>query len=334
MTMRLGLAVPFVYSFPAEQTVPLLREVESRGYHTAWIGEVAGGDAVTVMALVASHTTRLSTATGVIPVQTRTPVLLGLTVATLGRLAPGRVALGLGLSSPVVVEQWNGVPFASRLGVLREAVHVIRAVASGERVTFEGRFYRVRGFRMSAPPPPQPVKIYLAALGPKALELAGEIADGVLLNWLGPETVPAAIRGLEAGAKRAGRTLDGFEIAAFVRTCVTDDPEAARRWLARDITGYATVDAYANFFRSSGFAAEIDALQAAWHAGDRAGAVTHITPRVLDALGVVGPEASCRARMQEFVAAGLTMPVVVPFTPEGGGAEAQASILRTVRTFP
>lgn len=332
--MRLGLAVPFVSSFPAEQTVPLLREVESRGYHTAWVGEVAGGDAVTVMTIAATHTSRLSTASGVIPVQTRTPVLLGLTAATLGRLAPGRVALGLGLSSPVVVEQWNGVPFKSRLGLLREAVQVIRGVLSGERVTFEGEFYRIRGFRMMAPPPPQPVKIYLAALGPKALELAGEVADGVLLNWLGPETIPTAIRHLEAGAKRAGRTLDRFEVAAFVRTCVTDDADAARQWLARDITGYATVDAYANFFRSSGFAAEIDALQAAWKAGDRGGAVKQITPRVLDALGLVGPEASCRARMQEFVSAGLTMPVVVPFTPESGGPESQAAILRTVRAFP
>jgi probable F420-dependent oxidoreductase len=331
--MRAGVAVPFLSAFPAEETLPLLKEIETRGYHTAWVGEVAGGDAVTIMTLVATHTTRLCAATGVVPVQTRTPVLMGLTGASLGRLAPGRMALGLGLSSPVVVEHWNGVPFKNRLGQLREAVQIIRAVASGERVTFEGEFYRIRGFRMAGAPPKEPVKIYLAALGPKALELAGEIADGVLLNWLAPETVPAAIARLEAGARRAGRTLDGFEIAAFVRTCVTDDPDAARQWLARDLTGYATVDAYANFLRTSGFAPEIDALQAAWKAGDRAGAVRQISPRVLDALGVIGPEAACRARMQAFASAGLTMPVVVPVTPETGPA-AHDAILRTVRTFP
>jgi probable F420-dependent oxidoreductase len=330
---RLGVSIPFVHSSPATEVVPLLREIESRGYHTAWVGEVAGGDAVTVMALVASHTTRLCTATGVVPVQTRTPVLLGLTAATLGRLAPGRIALGLGLSSPVVVEQWNGVPFRNRLGQLREAVQIIRAVVSGERVTLDGEFYRVKGFRMTAPPPSEPVKIFLGALGPKALELAGEVADGVLLNWLGPDTVSTSIHHLEAGARRAGRTLGGFEIAAFVRTCVTDQPEAARQYLARDITGYATVDAYARFFRASGFAPEIDTLQSAWKAGDRARAVAAISPRVLDALGVVGPESSCRARMDDFTRAGLTMPVVVPFTPETG-AEARASLLRTVRTFP
>src|SRR5687768_3548537 len=102
---RVGLSLPFVYSGPSTEVVPILREVEARGYDTAWIGEAAAGDAVTVMTLVASHTQRLRAASGVVPVQTRTPVLLGLTAATLARLAPGRIALGLGLSSPVVVEQ-------------------------------------------------------------------------------------------------------------------------------------------------------------------------------------------------------------------------------------
>jgi alkanesulfonate monooxygenase SsuD/methylene tetrahydromethanopterin reductase-like flavin-dependent oxidoreductase (luciferase family) len=136
---------------------------------------------------------------------------------------------------------------------------------------------------------------------------------------------------VEAGAKRAGRTLDGFEIGAFIRTCVTDAPEPARQSLARDITGYTTVDAYAAYFRGCGFADEIDAAQAAWKAGDRAGAVGKLSPRMLDALGVVGPEAYCRERVAEFARAGLTMPVVVPFAPEG---ERKASILRTVRAFP
>jgi alkanesulfonate monooxygenase SsuD/methylene tetrahydromethanopterin reductase-like flavin-dependent oxidoreductase (luciferase family) len=136
---------------------------------------------------------------------------------------------------------------------------------------------------------------------------------------------------VEAGAKRAGRSLDGFEIAAFIRTCVTDAQDAARQSLARDITGYTTVDAYANYFRASGFADDIEAVQAAWKAGDRAGAPGKLSPRLLDALGVVGDEAYCRERIAEFARAGLTTPVVVPFAPEG---DRRASILRTVRAFP
>lgn len=327
----IGVSLPFVPIFTSQEFVALAREVEARGYGTAWMGEAAGTDAVTVMTLMAAHTTRLAVATGVLPIQTRTPVVLGMTAATLGHIAPGRFSLGLGVSSRAIVEQWNGLAFVPGLAQMREAVEVIRAVLSGERVSFDGRFYQVKNFRLAIPPPPEPVRIVLAALGDEALRLAGEIADGVLMNWIGPETVPHAVAQIEAGAKRAGRTLDGFEIAAFIRTCVTDAPEAARQALARDITGYTTVDAYAAYFRGSGFADEIDAAQAAWKAGDRAGAVGKLSPRMLDALGVVGPEAYCRERIAEFAHTGLSMPVVVPFAPEG---DRKASILRTVRAFP
>ncbi len=173
----------------------------------------------------------------------------------------------------------------------------------------------------------------LAALGPEMLELAGEIADGVVLNWIPPEAVPASIEHLEAGARKSGRTLAHFEIASFIRTCVTDEPAAARETLARDITGYATVDAYASFFRSAGFAEEIEAVNTAWRAGDRSGAVKQVSARFLDGLGVVGPEAFCRERIAEFTRAGLTQPVIVPFAP-GAGGDARSAQLRTLRAFP
>ncbi|HKC97119.1 MAG TPA: LLM class flavin-dependent oxidoreductase, partial [Methylomirabilota bacterium] len=161
----------------------------------------------------------------------------------------------------------------------------------------------------------------------------GEIADGVVLNWIPPETVPVSIEHLEIGAKRAGRSLADFEIASFIRTCVTDDRPAARESLARDITGYATVDAYASFFRNAGFGEEVDLVNAAWRAGDRSGAVKQVSQRFLDGLGVVGPEAFCRERIAEFARAGLTQPVIVPFAP-GAGGEARAAQLRTLRAFP
>ena len=329
----LGIACPFLHLFGPEPYVTFLREAEERGYHTAWIGETAASDAIATMTVVATQTSRLGVASGVIPLQTRTPTVHAMAAATLARLAPGRVALGLGLSSPVIVGDWNGLRYSPALDQLREAVRIIRGLVAGERVTLDGRFYRVKNVRLLAPPPATPPRIVLAALGPRALELAGEIADGVLLNWIGPEQAAASIRHLEAGARRAGRTLGGFEIAAFVRVCATDDPEPARQALARDITPYATVPSYAQFFRDSGFAPEVDALQAAWKSGDRAGAVQKLSPRVLDALGVVGREDACRTRMADFARSGLTMPVVVPFTVDGAG-DPRAAIVRTMRAFP
>jgi probable F420-dependent oxidoreductase len=327
---RLGLSCPFLHLFGGDDYVRFVGEAENRGYDSAWTGETVASDAVATMTLIASRTTKLGIASGVIPLQTRTPTVHAMAAATLARLAPGRVSLGLGLSSPVIVGDWNGLRYSPALDQLREAVTIIRGLCAGERVTFEGKFYRVRNVRLVAPPSTPP-KIVLAALGPRALELAGEIADGVLLNWIAPETVPSSISHLEAGAKKAGRTLDKFEIAAFVRVCVTDEPEPARASLARDITPYATVPSYASFFRASGFTPEIDALQAAWKAGDRGGAVKHLSARVLDGLGVVGTEAACRQRMRDFASSGLTLPVVVPFAPED---DPRPSLLRTMRAFP
>jgi probable F420-dependent oxidoreductase len=327
---RLGLTFPFLHSVALTEYLDLSREMERRGYDTAWIGEAGGADAITPLTLVAATTTRLRIASGVLPFQTRTPVLLAQTAAALARLAPGRVALGLGVSSETIVGQWHGLPFRRPLAQLREAVAIIRAALSGERVSFEGAFYRVRNFRLVVPAPDPPIRIFLAALNPRALELAGEIADGVLLNWLAPESVPDAVKHVSAGAARAGRTLEGFEIAGYIRTCVTDAPGPARAHLARDITGYAVVDAYARFFRECGFAGEIDAVNAAWRGGDRPGAVKQLSARLLDGLGVVGDEGFCRARVQDYAQAGLTMPVIVPFSPDPAPVP---SLLRTLRAF-
>ncbi len=330
--MRLGFVLAGAATLPAAEFVEVVRETEARGYHTAWTGETAGYDAIAVMAAMAAHSTTLHVGSAVVPVQTRTPTLLGMSAAALGHLAPGRVALGIGLSSRIIVEQWHGLQFSAALAQIREAVQIIRLVTAGERVNFEGAFYRVKNFRLVAPP--APVRIVLAALGPDMLELAGEIADGVVLNWIPPEAVPASIAHLEAGARKAGRTLEGFEIASFIRTCVTDDVKTARAALARDITGYAIVDVYASFFRTAGFAGEVDAVNARWQAGDRAGAVGAISPRVLDGLGVVGDEAFCRARIEAFAKAGLTMPVVLPFNPAAAaGGDPRPTLLRTLRTF-
>jgi len=330
---RLGIVLAPFATLPAAEFVAVARETEARGYHAAWTGEASGYDAITLMAMIATHTERLHVGSAVLPVQTRTPVVLGQSAATLNHLAPDRVVLGIGLSSKVIVGDWHGLSFAPSLQQIREAVQIIRAVASGERVSFEGKFYKVKNFRLTVPPPAKPVRVVLAALGPEMLELAGEIADGVVLNWIPPETVPSSIKHLEAGAKKAGRMLTDFEIASFIRTCVTDDPAAAREALARDITGYTTVDAYATFFRNAGFAEEVDAVNAAWRAGDRSGAVKQVSPRFLDGLGVVGPEALCRERIAEFSRAGLTQPVIVPFAP-GAGGDARAAQLRTLRAFP
>jgi alkanesulfonate monooxygenase SsuD/methylene tetrahydromethanopterin reductase-like flavin-dependent oxidoreductase (luciferase family) len=151
--MRVGAVLAAVPALPLAEYLALARDVEARGYHTAWAGETAGGDAITLMTLLASQTQRIGVASGVIPIQTRSPVILGMSAATLAHVAPGRISLGLGVSSRIIVEQWHGLPFHAGLGQIRESVQIIRMVATGERVNFEGKFYRVKNFKLMEPPP-------------------------------------------------------------------------------------------------------------------------------------------------------------------------------------
>jgi probable F420-dependent oxidoreductase len=267
----------------------------------------------------------------VIPVQTRTPIVYGQAAATLSHLAPGRFALGLGLSSEIIVGQWHGLLFTPSIQQMREAVQIIRMAAAGERVNFEGRFYQLRNFRLAIPAPSVAPRICLAALGPRMCELAGEIADGVLFTWMPSTAVAKSLRHVEAGARRAGRTLADIDVAIYVRACVTEDPGPVREALAREITGYVIVNAYARFFAECGFAEEANRVNAAWKAGDRSGAVQAISGRFLDGLGAVGPAAECREQFTAFAHAGVT-PVVYPFAPPGPAA--RGSLLRTFRAFP
>jgi probable F420-dependent oxidoreductase len=320
-----ALASP-ITEFPA-----IAREAETRGYRTAWVGEASGADAIVLSTLIATHTETLGIANGVIPVQTRTPIVYGQAAATLAQLAPGRFALGLGLSSEIIVGQWHGLPFTPSIQQMREAVQIIRMAAAGERVNFEGRFYRLRNFRLAIPAPAPAPRLCLAALGPRMCELAGEIADGVLFTWMPPAAVATSLGHVEAGARRAGRSLADIDVAIYVRTCVTDQPSAVREALAREITGYAIVNAYARFFSECGFAEEAHAVNAAWKAGDRAGAVSAVSGRLLDGLGAVGSAAECHEQIAAFARTGVT-PVVFPFAAPGPAA--RASLLRTFRAFP
>jgi len=136
--MRLGFVLAGAAALSAAEFADIVRETEARGYHTAWTGETGGYDAIAVMATILARSTRLNVGSAVVPVQTRTPTLLGMSAATLGHLAPGRVALGIGLSSRIIVEQWHGLKYSAALAQIREAVQIIRLVTAGERVNFEG----------------------------------------------------------------------------------------------------------------------------------------------------------------------------------------------------
>jgi probable F420-dependent oxidoreductase len=271
---------------PLHELGPLVRSVEEAGYDSVWSSESTDLDGFTPLAVAAVHSERLRLATGIVNVYTRGPALLAQTAAALADASNGRFLLGLGASSNVIVEQWNGIPFARPLAKVEETVAYLRAVLSGER--------GAGGFKLSSPPA-EPVPIVLAALRPPMLRLAARVADGAFTNFLPLSRVDRVV---EAFATR------GKELACrfFSFHGPEEDALAAAR---RMFVAYATVPVYTEFFRWLGFGAELEPLVKAWNAGDRRRAVELAPESLLREIFLLGPVDAQRERLAEFAQAGI-----------------------------
>lgn len=300
-----GLALPLNLGLPVSGFTEVARRAEALGYDRVWAAEAGTADAFVLLTACAAATAQIGLATGVVPIQTRTPSLMAQAAASVQDATGGRFTLGLGVSSPTIVERWNGLPYDAPLARMREYTGVVRALLAGEKVTHSGEHYRVDGYRvlMALPPPPP---IVLGALGERMLATAGEIADGVCLNWIVAVGVPDAVRQVRTGGDA--------RIAAFVRVCVTDDVEAARAWARREVMGYVIVPAYRRAFERQGFGDVCTAAMKLWDDGDRKGAAGSLPNEFIDELCIAGPAADVRARFDRFRAAGVDEPVAFPFS--------------------
>jgi probable F420-dependent oxidoreductase len=292
------------------------------GFTDLWSSEVAGADAFTPLALAAAWQPRVRLGTAVAPVYTRGPGLLAMSAAALAEAAPGRFALGIGASSPVLVQDWNAAEFVEPFRRTRDMLRFLRAALAGETVDEAYDTFTVRRFRLERPPAVPP-PILLAALRPRMLRLAAAEADGVILNWLTATDVPRVLAEL-------GEPRDDFEVAARIFVCPTEDTGHARALGRRLITSYLTVPAYAEFHRWLGREPVLGPMWRAWAAGDRRGAGAGVPDELVDALVLHGSPEACRAQVRRYVAAGVATPVIALLpTPElaTGGAAALATVL-------
>ncbi|MEH0935317.1 LLM class F420-dependent oxidoreductase [Micromonospora psammae] len=292
------------------------------GFTDVWSSEVNGADAFTPLALAAAWQPGLRLGTAITPVFTRGPGLLAMSAAALAEAAPGRFALGIGASSPVLVQDWNAVPFTEPFRRTRDVLRFLRAALAGQ--TVDGAFdtFAVRRFSLERPPAVPP-PVLLAALRPGMLRLAAAEADGVILNWLAADDVPKAL------AELGGRGPD-FDVVARIFVCPTEDAGYARTLGRRLITSYLTVPAYAQFHRWLGRESALGPMWAAWAAGDRRGAGAAVPDEVVDALVLHGTPEHCRAEVRRYAEAGVDVPVLALLpTPEltGGGAAALGELI-------
>lgn len=301
MSMRWGMTVP-LSGIPLSEHAAVFAALGDAGYTDLWSSEVAGSDAFTPLTLAAAWAPQFRLGTAIAPVFTRGPGLLAMTAAALADAAPGRFQLGIGASSPVVVGDWNAVEFTEPFQRSRDMLRFLRAALAGELVDQQFETFPVRRFRLERPPavPPQ---IMLAALRPGMLRLAAAEADGVILNWLSPADVGTALAEVKTDKP-------DFDVAARIFVCPTDDAGHARRVGRRMIAAYLTVPAYAEFHRWLGRGDVLTPMWQAWSTGDRKGALAAIPDSVVDDLIVHGSPDECRAKVEAYVAAGITVPAM------------------------
>ena len=299
---RWALSVP-VDGFTLGEHADLAREAERLGYRDAWSYEADGVDCFAPLAPVALAT-NLRLGTAIANVFTRGPATLAMSAAGLADLAPGRFILGIGAGSQPIVEAWNGGRFALPATRVREMTQVLRAALAGERVVFRGKALTVDGFRLGRPPV-RPVPIYIAALRAGMLRVAGEVGDGVILNWLAVEDVPRVVGIVREAAARAGRDPRAVEITA--RLLVNVDPPGAESdvGVRRHVTAYLNVPVYRAFQDWLGRGAELGPMWEAWQRGDRKAAVAAVPERVMADLIVRGSMAEIRAHVQRYLDAGI-----------------------------
>jgi probable F420-dependent oxidoreductase len=318
MPGRLAASLPIPPDLPTSQRVA--RRAEELGYESIWIADTgAGPDAFVVAAATAAATESMRIGTAVVPAYTRSPSVMAAAAGSVAQLAPGRFVLGMGSSSETIVDRWGGVPFRRPLARMRENTLVVRAMLDGERVTFEGDTLRTSGFRLVSRPP-EPVPIYLAALMPAMLELAGEIADGIVLNMMPVDAVPRMLAHVRAGAVRAGRDPDGLEVVARFQTLVTDDIATARNVMRLMMGPYFATSVYNRFVAWCGFPDEAREIVDAWNAKDRARNLASVSEDMIDRIAIVGPADECRHRIEAFRAAGVTTPMIHPVAGDEASA--------------
>jgi len=339
--MRLGINLGYWGMGNDADNLHLARTADEEGYSVVWAAEAYGSDAATVLAWVAAQTSTIDIGSAVFQIPGRTPANTAMTAATLDTLSGGRFRLGLGVSGPQVSEGWHGVRFDKPLARTREYVEIVRKALSRERLQYSGEFFTLplpdgpgKALTLTVHPVRDRIPLYLAAVGPRNLELAGEIADGWLAVFFSPEHSSELLAQVRAGRERAGLDLAGFDVVPTVPVVVGDrvddcvDP--VRAYSALYIGGMGSKDK--NFYNAlaarMGYAEEAARVQDLYLARDYVGAAAAIPREFIERTALVGPPDVISARLRDYAEAGVTTLTIAVYA---GSLEER---IETVRLLP
>ncbi len=342
--MRVGLFLAYWPWFSLSEQVELTTLADELGLDSVWISEAWGQDAVSVLGLLAGKSERVALGSGLMQIPARQPTATAMAAATLDVLTNGRFRLGLGVSGPQVSEGWYGVPFRRPLRRTREYVEIIRDVLAREApLEYAGEEWTLplpgglgKPLKLLGRPVQERIPIYLGAIGPKAVEQVGEIADGWLPFLLNPREPELLMGRLRAGTERAGRSLDEIDVAPVVPVAIHEDLEEARNlsrpWLAFYLgaMGAKEKNFYVDVADAYGHGDSAREVQARFLAGDRMGAAAAVSPELIDAACIATTPGGLDDRLAAYEAAGVDTLVAVP----GGDRAATVRLLAEATREP
>jgi F420-dependent oxidoreductase-like protein len=324
--MKLGVSIGYWgLGLTAEQQLEIVQEAERLGYDSVWTAEAYGSDAATILGWLAAGTEKINLGSAIFQMPARSPAMTAMTAATLDQLSEGRMRLGIGSSGPQVAEGWHGQRFARQMQRTREYVAVVRMALARERVKFDGETLELplpdgpgKALKLTIAPVQERIPIYLAAIGPNNVALAGEIADGWLPTLFSPEHVSEFRPRLEEGAGRAGKDLNGFDIAPSVMVQISDDREAARDamrpFLALYVGGMGSRER--NFYNQLivryGFEDAAGEVQELYLDGRQEEAAAALSDELIDTVTLCGPADVVRERLEVYREAGVGTLIVSP----------------------
>ncbi len=295
-----------------EKSVARAKEAERLGYEAVWVTQLPDSrDAALVLAAYAAATQWVRLGTGVLPIYTRHPTAMAQMAATLDEMSGGRFILGLGVSHKVTVESMWGLKLEHPVEAMREYISIVRSSLVNGSASFDGKYFSAHWYYSG--PRRGELPVMISALSPHMLELAGELADGVVL-WMctAPYIRDVVIPHVTAGREKAGKKLDGFEVVAAIPACLTTDRAAALSTFRQTVERYASLPFYRRVMDASGFAEDL--------------AKNNVTDEMLDELGGIGNEAQVRDAIQRYRSAGTTLPCVGPFGGHTGAAGFTATL--------
>jgi F420-dependent oxidoreductase-like protein len=333
LALKLGVHIGYWgLGLSREDQLEIVREAERLGYDSVWAAEAYGSDAATILGWIAGQTTTIRIGSAIFQMPGRSPAMTAMTAATLDQLSDGRMILGIGSSGPQVAEGWHGQRFGRQIQRTREYVAVVRQALARERLEFHGETLELplpdgpgKALKLTIAPVQDRIPIYLAAIGPNNTRLAGEIADGWIPTLFSPEHVAEFRPLLEEGAARAGRSLDGFDVAPTVNVFVTDDlatgRDAMRPFIALYVGGMGSRDKnfYNQLVQRYGFEDAARSVQDLYLDGKREEAMAALPDELIDMVALAGPPDHVRERLAVYRDAGVGTLGITPMAWDKGG---------------